>query len=84
MTNSAVLATALTATLALLVLPARAEDNPKEKCYGISRAGQNNCADSAGMHSCAGKATRDLAPYDWKYVAKGTCEKLGGTTTLVK
>ncbi|NBQ89044.1 MAG: DUF2282 domain-containing protein, partial [Betaproteobacteria bacterium] len=29
-------------------------------------------------HSCAGQATSDNAPDDWTYVAKGTCQKLGG------
>ena len=48
----------------------------KEKCYGIAKAGQNDCGTS--RHSCAGKATKDNAPDEWKYVPKGTCEKLGG------
>lgn len=50
----------------------------KEKCYGIAKAGQNDCGTS--KHTCAGKATKDKAPDEWKYVAKGTCEKLGGST----
>jgi uncharacterized membrane protein len=48
----------------------------KEKCYGIAKAGLNDCGTS--RHSCAGKATKDNAPDEWKYVPKGTCEKLGG------
>ncbi len=48
----------------------------REKCYGIAKAGQNDCG--TATHTCAGKATRDNAPEDWKYVPKGTCEKLGG------
>ncbi len=48
----------------------------KEKCYGIAKAGQNDCGTSS--HTCAGKARKDNAPDEWKYVAKGTCEKLGG------
>ena len=51
----------------------------KEKCYGISKAGQNDCGTAA--HSCAGKAKKDNAPDDWKYVPKGTCEKVGGKKT---
>ncbi len=50
----------------------------KEKCYGIAKAGQNDCGTS--RHTCAGKARKDNAPDEWKYVAKGTCEKLGGST----
>ena len=44
----------------------------KEKCYGISLAGKNDCAAGAGT-SCAGTAKRDYAGNAWKYVAKGTC-----------
>lgn len=47
--------------------------NPtKDKCYGISLAGKNDCAAGAGT-SCAGTAKRDYAGNAWKYVAKGTC-----------
>jgi len=49
---------------------------PKEKCYGVAKAGQNDCG--TARHTCAGKATKDNAPDEWKYVAKGTCEKIGG------
>ena len=52
---------------------------PKEKCYGIAKAGQNDCGTS--RHTCAGKAAKDNAPDEWKYVAKGTCEKLGGKSS---
>jgi uncharacterized membrane protein len=47
-----------------------------EKCYGIAKAGQNDCG--TAKHGCAtlGKVDRD--PEDWKAVAKGTCVKLGG------
>ena len=52
---------------------------PKEKCYGISKAGQNDCG--TARHSCAGKATKDNAPDEWRYVPRGTCDKMGGKTT---
>jgi len=48
----------------------------KDKCYGIAKKGQNDCG--TATHSCAGKAKKDKQPDEWKYVAKGTCEKLGG------
>ena len=48
----------------------------KEKCYGIAKAGQNDCG--TATHACAGLAKKDNAPDEWKYVAKGTCTKLGG------
>lgn len=53
----------------------------KEKCFGIAKAGQNDCASSNGTHSCAGQAKADNSATEWKYVAKGTCEKAGGKTT---
>jgi len=77
--------TLLGSALAGLVaaLAARAEaaeaSAPTEKCYGIAKAGRNDCG--TAQHSCAGKATRDNDPSDWKYVPKGTCEKLGGKTS---
>lgn len=56
----------------------------KEKCYGIAKAGQNDCASTTGSHSCAGQAKVDNSPVEWKYVAKGTCEKAGGKVTVPK
>jgi uncharacterized membrane protein len=53
-----------------------AKGGEREKCYGIAKAGQNDCGTAA--HTCAGKAKKDNAPEEWKYVPKGTCEKLGG------
>jgi uncharacterized membrane protein len=61
-----------------------APDASKDKCYGIAIAGQNDCASASGSHSCAGTATKDKDPGDWKYVAKGTCEKMGGALTPMK
>lgn len=57
---------------------AHAPDAPasQEKCYGVAKAGQNDCG--TARHSCAGKATRDRDPGEWKMVPKGTCEKMGG------
>ena len=61
-----------------------APDASKDKCYGIAKAGQNDCASVSGSHSCAGTATKDKDPGDWKYVEKGTCEKMGGVLTPMK
>ncbi len=52
----------------------------KEKCYGISKAGQNDCANATGTHACSGQSKKDNDPNDWKMVATGTCTKLGGKT----
>ncbi|MFM8900891.1 MAG: DUF2282 domain-containing protein [Burkholderiales bacterium] len=52
----------------------------KEKCYGIAKAGQNDCANLSGSHSCAGQSKVDNDPGEWKYVAKGTCATMKGMT----
>ena len=67
-------------------LTAQAADQSaaKEKCYGVAKAGQNDCASSNGTHSCAGQAKTDNAKEEWKYVAKGTCAKVGGFTMAKK
>ena len=72
------LAGALAAALAAVTTSAKADESgAKEKCYGISLAGKNDCAAGAGT-SCAGTSTVDYDPGHWKYVAKGSCE---GMTT---
>ncbi len=63
-------------SLALLAGPAAAAE--KEKCFGIAKAGQNDCASISGVHSCAGQAKVDMDKGEWKYVAKGTCKDLKG------
>ncbi len=53
--------------------PASAQAKPAmEKCYGIAKAGQNDCAAGPGT-SCAGTSTRDYQGNAWKLVKKGTC-----------
>jgi uncharacterized membrane protein len=63
-------------TLALASAPAAAAE--KEKCFGIAKAGQNDCA--SGAHSCAGQSKVDMDKVEWKYVAKGTCKDMKGMT----
>lgn len=67
---------ALSASLAagLATTPVAAQKAPMEKCYGIAKAGQNDCAAGPGT-SCAGTSTRDYQGGAWKLVAKGSCEK---------
>ena len=50
----------------------------QDKCFGIAKAGQNDCASTSGTHACAGQSKKDNDPMDFKYVAKGTCKKMGG------
>jgi uncharacterized membrane protein len=65
-------------SLALLSGPALAQEAAKEKCFGIAKAGQNDCANLAGTHSCAGQSKVDNDKGEWKYVAAGTCKTMGG------
>jgi len=64
-------------SLALASVPAHAAEE-KEKCFGIAKAGQNDCASAFGTHSCAGQGKVDMDKAEWKYVAKGTCKSLSG------
>ena len=78
----ALIATALaTACVAGLNVAHAADGADKEKCFGVAKAGQNDCASAAGTHSCAGQGKKDNDPNDWKFVAKGTCAKMGGKMT---
>ena len=52
----------------------------KEKCYGIAKAGQNDCANLSGSHSCAGHNKMEMGADEWKYVAAGTCKDMKGKT----
>jgi uncharacterized membrane protein len=80
MNNKVLIATALAGLLGSTAAMAQdAATKPKmEKCYGVAKAGQNDCASKNGSHSCAGQAKKDNDPNDWKKVPAGTCEKSGG------
>ena len=66
-------------SLTFVAAPAHAADE-KEKCFGIAKAGQNDCASLSGVHSCAGQSKMDMDKGEWKYVAKGTCKDMKGMT----
>lgn len=81
------IAAALAGLIAAPIVNAAPAGPPKanqEKCFGISKAGQNDCAAANGSHSCAGQSKMDNSPHDWKYVVKGTCEKAGGKMAAPK
>ena len=81
MNQRLIVSSALASVLALgLAGQAAAQTKEKEKCYGVAKAGQNDCANLSGSHSCAGQNKADNAPDEWKYVAKGTCKDLKGMT----
>lgn len=85
-TSALALASALVGSVALTAA-AVAQSGPAaqptfkfEKCYGVVKAGKNDC--QTNTNSCAGTAKRDAQPDSWVYVPTGTCNKLvGGSTT---
>ncbi len=73
--------TAFASLVALgLATPAAAQgaSREKEKCYGVAKAGTNDCANISESHSCAGQSKVSDGIDEWLYVAKGTCAKMGG------
>ncbi len=69
------LAFAASAATGLAATPAAAQKQEMEKCYGVAKAGKNDCAAGPGT-SCAGTSTRDYQGNAWKLVPKGTCTKI--------
>jgi uncharacterized membrane protein len=83
MNKRLIVSSALASVMAAgLLAPASAQDKGKgkEKCYGIAKAGQNDCANLSGTHSCAGQSKADSDAGEFKYVAKGTCKDMKGLT----
>jgi uncharacterized membrane protein len=54
--------------------PAAAPKFDAEKCYGIAKAGKNDCQTASS--SCAGTSKRDGQKDAWVYVPKGTCDRV--------
>lgn len=78
MTQRKTIAATAAAVLSLMAVSAPTVAQEKEKCFGIAKAGQNDCASSFGTHSCAGQSKVDMDKTEWKYVSKGTCKDLKG------
>ena len=79
--------TALTIAAALstaLLLAAQVQAQaPAEKCFGIAKAGKNDC--QTATSSCAGTSRKNAQTDAWLSVPKGTCEKIaGGSLTSAK
>lgn len=55
------------------------EKKDQEKCWGVAKAGKNDCGSNKTSHSCAGQSKVDYDPNDFKVVKAGTCEKMGGS-----
>ncbi len=78
MTQRALIAATAAAVMSLSFVATPAAAQEKEKCYGIAKAGQNDCASVNGSHSCAGQSKVDMDKSEWKYVAKGSCKGMKG------
>lgn len=58
----------------------KADKAGMEHCYGVAKAGKNDCA--ATGHSCAGQSKKDMDKSSWVSLPTGVCAKLaGGSTT---
>jgi uncharacterized membrane protein len=80
--TNVLLASAMAVALSLAV-EAAAQSGPApvpkfehEKCYGIAKAGKNDCQTTSS--SCAGTSKRNSQGDAWVYVPKGSCDKLVG------
>jgi len=80
--------TAITGAIAAAILLASgaataADEAQTEKCYGVAKAGKNDCAAGPGT-SCAGTSKVDGQGNAWMFVLAGTCEKLVGGSLEAK
>ena len=75
MKTSVIAAAALLAAAASFAgAPAQSADT--EMCFGVAKAGANDC--KAGAHDCAGHSTVDADPASFVVLPAGTCEKISG------
>lgn len=81
MNTRLIVSSALASALALgLAGQAAAQGKNKEKCYGVAKAGQNDCSNLSGSHTCAGQSKTDQGADEWRYVATSTCKDMQGLT----
>ena len=63
-------------------IPASAQSPMTEKCFGVAKAGKNDC--QTKHSSCAGTSKKDAQGDAWINVPAGTCAKLVGSSTAPK
>ena len=81
--KTAILAAAVSSLFALTTTAFAADAGNSEKCYGVAKAGKNDCA--GGAHACAGQSSKDKSPREFIEQPKGTCERIvGGSLTPSK
>ena len=81
MKTTLTIASALGAAL-LLAAQAQAQAPATEKCYGVAKAGKNDC--QTATSSCAGTSKKDHEASAWLTLPKGTCEKIVGGSLSAK
>jgi uncharacterized membrane protein len=74
--KTAILAAAVSSLLAMTTTAFAADDSNSEKCYGVAKAGKNDCA--GGAHACAGQSSKDGNAKEFIKLPKGTCERIVG------
>jgi uncharacterized membrane protein len=75
--KTVMLAAAVGSLFALGTRSTTAADDPTtERCYGVAKAGKNDCAGPG--HVCAGLATKDADPDEYVNLPKGTCTRIVG------
>jgi uncharacterized membrane protein len=85
--KTTLLSTAIGGLLALsamttAVVAAENADESTEKCYGVAKAGKNDCAGAA--HACSGQSKASASGKEWIKVPKGTCDRLVGGSLAAK
>jgi len=80
--TTATLASLLLLATATITTAAQADVPQMEKCYGIVKAGKNDC--QTNSNACAGTARKDGQKDAWIYLPKGSCEKIVGGSLAKK
>lgn len=81
--KGALIAGSIALALSQAAIVTTAQAGAKEKCYGISLAGQNDCAAGPGT-TCAGTSTVDYQGNAWTLVPAGDCAKYGVDETIAQ
>lgn len=88
MKHTQIIHSAIAGVLALGVVatasagPAEIPKFSAEKCYGVTKAGKNDC--QTANSACAGTSKHDAQKDAWIFLPKGTCDKIVGASTKLK
>ena len=79
MDQKTLVATAVAGLFALAAQGSALAADKQEKCWGVAKAGQNDCGSDKTAHSCAGESKTNYSANDFKAVKAGTCLQMGGS-----